>query len=152
MLSLGPLAFLNPWLLVALAALPVLWILLRATPPAPRRIAFPGVRLLLGMRDDERMPDRTPWWLLLLRLAMIAALIVAFARPSARFATRRSRTAGATSGRPNTRSRRPWKRSRIAVPGAYAASSLACSRTRWTRWATAERRRPSPRPAWTGST
>ncbi|MGG7565262.1 DUF4159 domain-containing protein [Rhodovulum sp. DZ06] len=81
MLTLGPLAFLNPWLLTALAALPVLWILLRATPPAPRRQVFPGVRLLLGLRDEERMPDRTPWWLLLLRLAMIAALIVAFARP-----------------------------------------------------------------------
>ena len=70
MLSLGPVAFLNPWLLAALAALPVLWWLLRATPPAPRRLAFPGVRLLLGLRDPERMPDRTPWWLLLLRSRM----------------------------------------------------------------------------------
>ena len=49
MLSIGSLAFLNPWLLAALAALPVLWILLRATPPSPARIAFPGVRLLLGL-------------------------------------------------------------------------------------------------------
>jgi len=37
MLSFGALAFLNPWLLAALAALPALWWLLRATPPAPRR-------------------------------------------------------------------------------------------------------------------
>ncbi|MFT7390644.1 MAG: hypothetical protein ACI9ZH_000868 [Paracoccaceae bacterium] len=81
MLTFGPLAFLNPALLAALIALPVLWWLLRATPPAPRRLSFPGVRLLLGMRDDERMPDRTPWWLLALRLAMIAALIIAFAQP-----------------------------------------------------------------------
>jgi hypothetical protein len=80
-LTLGPLAFLNPALLLALLALPVLWWLLRATPPAPRRLSFPGVRLLLGMRDDERMPDRTPWWLLALRLALIAALIIAFAQP-----------------------------------------------------------------------
>lgn len=81
MLSIGPLAFLNPWLLTALLALPALWWLLRATPPAPRRLSFPGVRLLLGMRDEEKMPDRTPWWLLALRLAMIAALILAFAQP-----------------------------------------------------------------------
>jgi hypothetical protein len=81
MLSLGAIAFLNPWLLAALAALPVLWFLLRATPPAPRRLAFPGVRLLLGLQDPERMPDRTPWWLLLLRMLMIAAVILAFARP-----------------------------------------------------------------------
>jgi len=81
LLSIGPLAFLNPWLLTALVALPALWWLLRATPPAPKRLSFPGVRLLLGMRDEEKMPDRTPWWLLLLRLAMVAALILAFAQP-----------------------------------------------------------------------
>lgn len=81
MLSVGSIAFLNPWLLAALVALPALWWLLRATPPAPRRVAFPGVRLLLGLQDPERMPDRTPWWLLLLRLLAIAAAIIAFARP-----------------------------------------------------------------------
>ncbi|TVQ52666.1 MAG: DUF4159 domain-containing protein [Rhodobacteraceae bacterium] len=81
MLSLGPLAFLNPWLLAALAALPVLWILLRATPPSPRRLGFPGVRLLLGLEDAERTPDRTPWWLLALRCVIAAAAIAAFAQP-----------------------------------------------------------------------
>ncbi len=81
MLTVGSLAFLNPLLLGALVALPVLWWLLRATPPSPRRISFPGVRLLLGLRDEERMPDRTPWWLLLLRMLAIAAAILAFARP-----------------------------------------------------------------------
>ncbi|MEM9012916.1 MAG: DUF4159 domain-containing protein [Pseudomonadota bacterium] len=81
MLSLGALAFLTPWLLAGLLLLPVLWWLLRAVPPAPRRLAFPGVRLLLGLRDPEKMPDRTPWWLLLLRLAAVAAAILAFAEP-----------------------------------------------------------------------
>jgi hypothetical protein len=81
MLSLGAVAFLNPWLLAALAALPVLWFLLRATPPKPRRVPFPGVRLLLGLIDAERTPDRTPWWLLLLRCAIAAAAILAFAQP-----------------------------------------------------------------------
>ena len=81
MLTLGPLAFLNPWLLAALAALPVLWLLLRAIPPGPRRLSFPGVRLLLGLDDPERTPDRTPWWLLLLRCLVAAAAILAFAQP-----------------------------------------------------------------------
>ena len=49
MLALGSLAFVSPWLLVALAALPIIWWLLRVTPPAPRRIAFPAIRLLLGL-------------------------------------------------------------------------------------------------------
>ncbi|SES68814.1 DUF4159 domain-containing protein [Oceanicella actignis] len=81
MLSLGAIAFLNPWALVALAALPALWLLLRATPPAPRRVRFAGVRLLAGLRETERTPDRTPWWLLALRMLLATALILAFAEP-----------------------------------------------------------------------
>ena len=78
---IGPVAFLAPWLLLALASLPVLWWLLRAVPPAPGRRAFPGVRLLLGLTDPEKMPERTPWWLLLLRMCALAAAILAFAGP-----------------------------------------------------------------------
>lgn len=83
MLSLGPIAFLSPLLLLALITLPVLWWLLRAVPPAPAQRVFPGVRLLLGLRDPERMPEKTPWWLLALRIAALALAIFAFANPIA---------------------------------------------------------------------
>ncbi|MCI2395130.1 DUF4159 domain-containing protein [Aliiroseovarius sediminis] len=76
-----PLAFTTPWLLAALAALPVLWWLLRAVPPAPIRRRFPAVTLLLGLEDRDAQSDRTPWWLLLLRLLAVAALILGFAGP-----------------------------------------------------------------------
>ena len=78
---LGPLGFAAPWLLVALAALPVLWLILRAVPPAPIRRRFPGVALLLGLRDDDSVTDRTPWWLLLLRMLAVAAVITGLAGP-----------------------------------------------------------------------
>ncbi len=78
---LGPLAFLAPWLLIGLVALPVLWWLLRAVPPAPLRRLFPGVRLLLNLDEKERMPAQTPWWLLLLRIVALAAVVLAFAEP-----------------------------------------------------------------------
>ncbi|WP_265500715.1 DUF4159 domain-containing protein [Paracoccus beibuensis] len=81
MLLLGPLGFAAPWVLGALVALPVLWVILRAMPPAPRRIVFPGVALLAGLADCNPVAQRTPWWLLLLRLAAVAALILAFAGP-----------------------------------------------------------------------
>ena len=42
MLSLGSLAFAAPWLLSAAVALPIIWWLLRVTPPAPRRVRVPG--------------------------------------------------------------------------------------------------------------
>ena len=54
--------FASPLLLLALVALPILWFLLRAIPPAPIRRRFPGVALLLGLTDDERQADKTPWW------------------------------------------------------------------------------------------
>jgi len=81
MLSLGPLAFAAPWLLVALAALPVLWWLLRVTPPTPRRVAFPAVRLLHDLPILEETPSRTPWWLLLLRILAAALVVLGLARP-----------------------------------------------------------------------
>lgn len=73
--------FVSPWLLLGLLALPVLWILLRAAPPAPLRRRFPGVALLLGLEDRQKQADRTPWWLLLLRMVALAAAIVGFAGP-----------------------------------------------------------------------
>ena len=81
MWSIGPIGFVSPWLLLGLIALPILWILLRAVPPAPIRRRFPGVALLLGLTDDETQTDRTPWWLLLLRMVAIAAAIIGFAGP-----------------------------------------------------------------------
>jgi hypothetical protein len=81
MLSLGSLAFVSPWLLVALAALPIIWWLLRVTPPAPRRIAFPAIRLLLGLVPREETPARTPLWLILLRMLLAALVILAVAHP-----------------------------------------------------------------------
>ncbi len=81
MIAFGLLGFLVPALLLGLLALPILWWLLRAAPPAPIRRRFPAVSLLLGLEDRETTPDRTPWWLLLLRMAAIAAAILAFAQP-----------------------------------------------------------------------
>ena len=76
-----PLSFGEPMILAALAALPVLWWLLRVTPPLPRRTLFPPLKLLRGLKDEEQTPAATPWWLLLLRLLAAALLIGALADP-----------------------------------------------------------------------
>jgi len=81
MFAIGPIGFATPWLLAGLIALPILWFLLRAVPPAPIKRRFPGVALLLGLTDDEVHADKTPWWLMLLRILAIAALIIGFAAP-----------------------------------------------------------------------
>ncbi len=78
---LGSLTFTAPWILVGLAVLPVIWWLLRLTPPRPEIVAFPPTSLLLGLKARERMPIRSPWWLTALRMLVAAAVIGALAGP-----------------------------------------------------------------------
>ncbi len=81
MLYLGPIAFVYPWMLAALAVLPVIWWLLRTVPPSPHREWFPAIRLLQGLRETEQSAEHTPWWLLALRLLLAALLVLGLARP-----------------------------------------------------------------------
>ncbi|MCC6779398.1 MAG: DUF4159 domain-containing protein [Hyphomicrobiales bacterium] len=76
-----PLGFAQPMVLLALLSLPVLWWLLRLIPPQPRRIAFPPTRLLFDITPKQETPQRTPWWLTLLRLVLAALVIIAAAGP-----------------------------------------------------------------------
>jgi uncharacterized protein DUF4159/aerotolerance regulator-like protein len=76
-----PLTFAEPFLLLGLLSLPVLWWLLRVMPPRPRRIEFPPTKLLFDIAPKEETPSRTPWWLTAIRLAAAALLIIAAAGP-----------------------------------------------------------------------
>lgn len=73
--------FAAPWVLLALTALPLLWWLLRVTPPAPRRESFPAIRLLAGLKAKEETPARTPPWLLALRVLAAGLVILGLAGP-----------------------------------------------------------------------
>jgi hypothetical protein len=81
MWTIGSFAFAAPWMLLALAGLPLLWWLLRLTPPAPRRLQFPAIRLLLDLIPREETPHRTPLWLIIFRMVLAAILIIALAHP-----------------------------------------------------------------------
>lgn len=76
-----PLAFTSPFVLAALLGLPLLYFLLRVSPPSPRRVSFPPLRLILDLGLQEETPLRTPWWLLLLRLSIALLMILAMAGP-----------------------------------------------------------------------
>jgi hypothetical protein len=76
-----PLAFTAPVALLALAALPVLYYLLKVTPPRPIQIPFPPLKLILDLQPKDETPAHTPWWLLALRLCLAAAIILAMAGP-----------------------------------------------------------------------
>jgi hypothetical protein len=74
-------SFGQPLVLFGLAALPVIWWLLRATPPRPQDEIFPPLRILSHVLKREETPERSPWWLTLLRLVMAALVILALADP-----------------------------------------------------------------------
>src|ERR1700722_2470177 len=76
-----PLAFTAPLALAALVGLPLLYYLLRVTPPRPRQVPFPPLRLFLDLIAGNQTPRLPPLWLLLLRLAIAACIILAMAGP-----------------------------------------------------------------------
>jgi len=80
-MTLGPFLFMAPLTLLGLIALPVIWYILRATPPTPKQAQLPSLRLLDEVEPREETPARTPWWVLLLRLGAAALAILGLAMP-----------------------------------------------------------------------
>ncbi|MEM6651849.1 MAG: DUF4159 domain-containing protein [Pseudomonadota bacterium] len=80
-MTIGPFLFMAPLTLFGLIALPIIWFILRATPPAPKQAQLPSLRLLEAVEPKEETPSRTPWWILLLRLGAALLAIIALAQP-----------------------------------------------------------------------
>ncbi len=78
---LQALTFTTPLALAGLLLLPVIWWLLRFTPPRPQTLRFPPLRLLLDLVNRQQQPDKTPWWLMALRLAIAALVIIGVSHP-----------------------------------------------------------------------
>ncbi|MEZ2329268.1 DUF4159 domain-containing protein [Mesorhizobium sp. RCC_202] len=76
-----PLSFGAPMILWGLLALPVIWWLLRLTPPKPQAEIFPPLKILARVLRREETPQQSPWWLTLLRLLMAALVVIALAEP-----------------------------------------------------------------------
>lgn len=76
-----PFAFAYPAILGALVALPVIWWLLRLTPPRPKTEVFPPLKILATVLKREETPAQSPWWLTLLRMLLASAVILAIADP-----------------------------------------------------------------------
>ena len=76
-----PLSFGFPAILWGLLALPVIWWLLRLTPPRPQLEVFPPLRILAQVLKNEETPYQSPWWLTLLRLLIAGLVVLALAEP-----------------------------------------------------------------------
>ncbi|MEM9106734.1 MAG: BatA domain-containing protein, partial [Pseudomonadota bacterium] len=73
--------FASPAVLLGLLALPIIWWLLRLTPPRPQRELFPPLRVLASVIKKEETPSKSPWWLTLLRLVIAALIVFALSQP-----------------------------------------------------------------------
>ncbi|MDD3446226.1 MAG: BatA domain-containing protein, partial [Zavarzinia sp.] len=81
MFGVGAIGFTAPWVLLALATLPAIWWLVRLTPPSPRQTRFPALQLLLDIAQRQETPERTPWWLILLRVLLAGLVVIGLAGP-----------------------------------------------------------------------
>ncbi|RWX78655.1 DUF4159 domain-containing protein [Neorhizobium lilium] len=91
---MSALAFASPAILLGLIALPMIWWLLRLTPPRPKAEVFPPLRILASVLTREETPSKSPWWLTLLRMLLAAAVIFAIADPILNPRTNSLNTAG----------------------------------------------------------
>ena len=78
---LSALSFTAPFALIGLLSLPAVYWLLRATPPRPQTVPFPGYRLLEKLNANREKPDKTPWPLILIRMMLVASVVIALAGP-----------------------------------------------------------------------
>lgn len=80
-MSLAAITFLHPAMLAGLMVLPIVWLLIRSAPRAPKNVIFPAARLLRGLKSQRRDIQRAPIWQTILRCIILTLLIVAAARP-----------------------------------------------------------------------
>ncbi|MHC8495098.1 DUF4159 domain-containing protein [Thalassospira sp. SM2505] len=80
-MSLSAITFLYPAMLAGLMVLPIVWLLIRSAPRAPKNVIFPAARLLRGLKSQRRDIQRAPIWQTILRCLILTLLIIAAARP-----------------------------------------------------------------------
>lgn len=78
---MGSLTLLAPLTLLGLLTLPLVWWILKISPPKPKRRMFPPLAILQGVETDEETPNATPIWVLLYRLLMVALAVFALSLP-----------------------------------------------------------------------
>lgn len=80
-MNLAAITFLYPAMLAGLLVLPIVWLIIRSAPRAPKQIVFPAARLLRGLRANRRDMQRAPIWQTILRCLILTMLILAASRP-----------------------------------------------------------------------
>ena len=75
------LSFYHPLYLISLLLLPLIYFLIKLTPPQPHVILFPPISILKKLVPAEKTPKNSPLLLLIVRLFLVGAIITALAGP-----------------------------------------------------------------------
>ena len=79
---LGMISFAHPWLLAALIPIGFLYRIFRWLPPRAKIQRFSAIRLIINLDEPQkRQLQSTPWWIIALRLAILALLCTGLAQP-----------------------------------------------------------------------
>jgi Domain of unknown function (DUF4159)/Aerotolerance regulator N-terminal len=81
MWTLGPLGFTAPLALLALVALPLIWLVVRAIPLRPQDLVFPPTEILRAVPKTDETPVKAPPWLAIFRAITISLLLLGLAGP-----------------------------------------------------------------------
>ena len=75
------LSFYHPLYLISLLLLPLIYFLIKLTPPQPHVILFPPISILKKLVPAEKTPKNSPLLLFIVRLFLVGAIITALAGP-----------------------------------------------------------------------
>lgn len=75
----------EPFALLALITIPIIWWVSRLIPPKPKTIIFPAKRFLIGLESEKSFTQLAPLWLKIMRAAALAFLIIGIAAPKLEF-------------------------------------------------------------------
>lgn len=81
MWTIGPFGFAAPMALLALIALPLIWLVVRAIPPRPQEMIFPPAHILRGLPTTEETPAKAPPWLAIFRALAILFIVLGLSGP-----------------------------------------------------------------------
>jgi len=74
-------SFYHPLYLISLLLLPLIYFLIKLTPPQPHVILFPPISILKKLVPAEKTPKNSPLLLFIVRLFLVGAIITALAGP-----------------------------------------------------------------------
>ncbi len=78
---LNNISFANPLALWAIGSLPLIYLVVKTFPPAPKSFNFSSLYLLKSISSDTITRSKCPIWLLIFRILLILVIIIYFSKP-----------------------------------------------------------------------